>query len=218
MKSFQNLVMLQNLYRLRALGVDYIDPMTVNIKDDQTLPLQMIPLQQMIAACHLCDLSKSRSKAMTGFGNPEADVMIIDAYVSMADDESGAGFSGRSGATLRKMVENVLQIPYEAVFLTHAVKCKPAGTKVPSASEWQTCSPYLFKQIELVKPKVIITLGPDAYRMLTDDESAFEQVRGQKIAFGPATLVPIYHPQHLLRNPSQKQVTFHDLLNIKSCL
>jgi DNA polymerase len=217
-KSFQNLMLLQNLYRLKAIGFNYIDPVTINVKNDQSLPIQLAPLHQMIATCHLCDLSKSRSRAMPGSGNPDAEVLIVDAYVSMAEDESGTYFAGRSGATLKKMIENVLQIPYESVYITHAVKCKPSGTKTPSPSEWNSCKPYLFKQIELVRPKVIIALGADAYSLLTDDDASFEQVRGQKIAFGSHTLIPIHHPQFLLRNPSQKQVTFHDLQTIKSCL
>ena len=188
------------------------------MKNDQLLPHELMPLHQMVSSCHLCDLSKSRSQAMPGFGNPNADVMVVDAYVSMAEDESGTYFSGRSGSSLKKMIENVLRIPHQSVYLTHAVKCKPSGSKTPSPSEWNSCKPYLFKQIELIRPKVIIALGPDAYALLTGDENGFDQVRGQKIAFGSHTLVGIYHPQFLLRNPSLKQATLHDLQTIKSCL
>lgn len=218
MKSFQNLMLLQNLYRLKASGAKYIDPITINVRNDQSLPGDLGALHQMIASCHLCDLSKSRTRAMTGWGAPKADLMIVDDYVSMAEDESGSHFAGRSGSSLKKMIENVLMIPHQSAYLTHAVKCKPSGTKTPSPSEWSSCKPYLFKQIELVAPKVIVALGPDAYSLLTGDETPFEQVRGQKIAFGNHTVVPIYHPQYLLRNPSLKQVTLHDLHTIKSCL
>jgi DNA polymerase len=216
--SFQNLVLLQNLYRLKAVGFDYIDPVTVNVRDDLSLPADLQQMQRMVSTCHLCDLSKSRTRAMEGFGNPNAEVMVVDAYVSMAEDESGLYFAGRSGASLKKMIENVLQIPHQSVYMTHAVKCKPAGSNTPSPSEWSSCSPYLFKEIDLVAPRVIIALGADAYRLLCNDESPFEQVRGQKVVFGNATLIPIYHPQYLLRNPSLKQVTFHDLQTIKGCL
>jgi uracil-DNA glycosylase len=217
-KSYQNLLMLQNLYRLKAVGYEYIDPVTINVRDDQTLPSEHSALHDMIASCHLCDLSKSRSQAMAGTGNPDAEVMIVDASVSMAEDESNSYFSGRSGSSLRKMIENVLQIPAASVYLTHAVKCKPLGSNQPSPSEWDSCKPYLFKQIELINPKVIVALGPDAYARLTGDTTPFEQVRGQKVAFGAQQVVAIYHPQYLLRNPSLKQVTLHDLHTIKSCL
>lgn len=216
--SYQNLLLLQNLYRLKAVGYDYIDPVTVNLRDDQMLPSEIGALQRMITTCHLCDLSKSRTQAMAGTGNPDAELMIIDAYVSMAEDESCRYFAGRSGLSLQKMVEKVLQLPAEAVYYTHAVKCKPSGSKTPSTSEWNSCKPYLFKQIELVDPKIVVALGDDAYRLLTGDTTPFEQLRGQKIAFGERTLVPIYHPHYLLRNPSLKRVTLHDLNTIKSCL
>lgn len=218
MKSFQDLLLLQNLYRLKSVGYDYIDPIAVNCRDDQLLPGQMEQLQAMISQCHLCDLSKSRRQPMSGTGNKNADVMLIDSYVSMAEDESGGYYTGRSGASLKKMIENVLGIPHEDVYLTHAVKCKPLGSKIPSASEWNSCKSYLFKQIELVAPKIVIPLGPDAYTLLTGDESPFEQIRGQKITFGDYEVIPIYHPAYLLRNPSLKQVAFNDLKTIKAAI
>ena len=218
MTSYQNLMLLQNLYRLKAMGFGYIDPVTINVRNDQSLPSEIQALHGMISGCHLCDLSKSRTRVMSGWGIPDARLMIVDDYVSLAEDESGVYFAGRSGASLRKMVENVLELPAESVYMTHAVKCKPSGSKTPSPSEWNSCKPYLFKQIEIVAPKVIVALGPDAYTLLTGDESPFEQVRGRKVAFGERTVVPIYHPQYLLRNPSLKQVTLHDLYTIKSCL
>ena len=155
---------------------------------------------------------------MSGWGNPGADVMFVDAYVSLAEDESGSYFVGRSGTSLKKMIENVLQIPHEDVYITHAVKCKPLGSHTPSASEWNSCKSYLFKQIDLIKPKIVIPLGPDAYRLLSGDESRFDLVRGQKIRFGNYEIIPIYHPQFLLRNPSLRQETFNDLKTIKSYL
>lgn len=218
MRSFQNLLLLQNLYRLKAVGYDYIDPIVINQKDEQILPSQLGPLHAMISQCHLCDLSKSRRQPMSGQGNPKADVMFIDAYVSMAEDESGEYFVGRSGGSLKKMIENVLDIPYENAYITHAVKCKSLGSKIPSDSEWNSCKSYLFKQIELVTPRIIVPLGPEAYRLVCNDESSFEQVRGQQIEFGSATIIPIYHPAFLLRNPSFRQTTFNDLKLIKSFL
>jgi DNA polymerase len=211
-------LLLQNLYRLKSIGFDYIDPIVINHKDEQTLPAQLGPLHSMISQCHLCDLSKSRRQPMSGQGNPKADVMFVDAYVSMAEDESGEYFVGRSGTSLKKMIENVLEMSYEETYITHAVKCKPLGTKTPSTSEWNSCKSYLFKQIELVSPRIIVPLGPDAYQMLCNDESPFEQVRGQKIDFGASSIIPIFHPAYLLRNPSQRQTTFNDLQFIKSLL
>jgi DNA polymerase len=144
--------------------------------------------------------------------------MIVDAYVSMSEDEHNSYYTGRSGMSLRNMIEKVLLMNINDVYMTHAVKCRPLGSKEPSKSEFDSCKAYLFKQIELIKPKIIIALGRDAYMLITDDNTPFEQVRGQKIAFASFTLVPIYHPTFLLRNPSLKRDTLNDLNKIKSLL
>jgi len=211
--------MLQNLYRLKALGFSYSDPFVTNISTaSQQLPDDLTQLQSIIGGCHLCDLSKSRRQSMGGTGNPNADLLIIDAYVSVSEDATNSYYAGRSGESLIKMIENVIGIKKEDVYITHAVKCKPLGTNIPSQSEFASCKPYLYKQIEAIRPKVVMALGPDAYRLLSGDDTPFEQVRGHKINFGDYTIVPIYHPQFLLRNPSLKSETLRDLKIIKSCL
>ena len=211
--------MLQNLYRLKALGFNYSDPFVTNRSSSvQELPDDLLALQTIVSQCHLCDLSKSRQQSMGGVGNPDAELMIVDAYVSVSEDATNAYYAGRSGESLVKMIENVIGRRKEDVYFTHAVKCKPLGTNTPSLSEFDSCKPYLFKQIERIKPKVIMTLGPDAYHLLSGDDTPFEQVRGHKINFGDYLIIPIYHPQFLLRNPSMKSETLTDLKTIKSCL
>jgi len=211
--------MLKNLYRLKALGFSYSDPFVTNRPTTaQELPDDLFQLQEIISQCYLCDLSKSRQQSMSGLGNPNAELMIIDAYVSISEDTENSFYVGKSGESLVKMIENVLRVKKEDVYITHAVKCKPLGTNTPSKSEFNSCKPYLYKQIEQVKPKVVMTLGEEAYKLLSGDDTPFEQVRGQKIKVDDYTIIPIYHPQFLLRNPSMKGDTLNDLKTIKSCL
>jgi len=155
---------------------------------------------------------------MYGYGNIHADIMIVDAYVSHSENEHNAYYVGRSGLSLKNMVEKVLLKRIDEVYLTHAVKCKPRDSKEPSTSEFESCKAYLFKQIDLIQPKIIIALGEKAYRLITGDTTPFEQVRGERVNFSTFSLVPIYHPTHLLRNPSLKRETLHDLNKIKSAL
>ncbi len=218
MRSFQNLLVLQNLYRLRALGCTYSDPILINLPSADPLPSQYDQLCSLIGNCHLCDLSKSRTQSMSGYGDPNADLMILDAFVSTAVDESKQYYAGHSGSTLKKMIENVLMLDTRQVFITHGVKCKPLGTQLPSESEIQSCQSYLFKQLELIKPKIIMPLGGEAYEILTGDTTPFEQVRGREIPFGQITVIPIYHPAFLLRNPSLKKVAMQDLQKIRELL
>lgn len=218
MKSYQNLVLLQNLYRLKAIGFEYIDPFNVNEKSKFDTPNSIEELSQNIATCHLCDLSKSRTQSMSGYGNPHADLMIVDYTVSPTQDSSNNFYAGRSGETLKNMIEKVLNLSLNDVYLTHAVKCKPLKSNKPSPSEWNSCKSYLFSQIEFVKPKIIVTLGHEAYAHITQDEDNFENVRGHVIDFKSYKLIPIYHPLYLFRNPEFKKTTMADLKTIKSCL
>jgi len=221
LKSYQNLVLLKSLYRYKSLGFAYTDPISIN--NDQkpfsmSLPDDINALHKQVSQCHLCDLSKSRQRVLYGFGNANANIMFIDGSPSMIEDESGDSFSGRSGVSLQKMIENVLGLGVHDIYLTHVLKCRPSHHHKILDSELSSCKPYIFKQIELVNPKVIVTLGELAYTSLMKDEDAFENVRGQKIPFDKRTLVPIYHPAHLLRNPSLKKCTMHDLQVIKGLL
>ncbi|PHS56814.1 MAG: uracil-DNA glycosylase [Sulfurimonas sp.] len=218
MKSFQNLLLLQNLYRLKALGFEYIDSFSVNQKTSHEKALNLIELAKDISSCHLCDLSKSRTQSMSGFGNTNADLMIIDFNVSLSDDNSNSYYSGRSGETLKKMIENVLKLSINDVYLTHAIKCKALNSNIPSDSEFDSCKNYLFSQINFVKPKVIVTLGEEAYAKVTSENDNFVSVRGHVIDFKDYKLIPIFHPNHLLRNPDDKKITLNDLKTIKSCL
>lgn len=218
MKSFQNLVLLQNLYRLKALGFLYSDPFSVNQKSSDEVPANLEHLSQTISTCHLCDLSKSRTQSMSGYGNPHAELMIIDFSVSLSDDSQNGYYNGRSGESLRNMIEKVLELQISDVYFTHAIKCKTLNSNTPSLSEWDSCKSHLFSQIEFVKPKVIVTLGNDAYYKVTGEHENFENVRGHVIDFKNYKLIPIYHPQYLLRNPELKKLTLSDLKTIKSCL
>jgi DNA polymerase len=119
---------------------------------------------------------------------------------------------------LRDMIEKVLNLNLEDIYFTHAVKCKPFGFQNPSPSECSSCTPFLSKQIELVKPKLIVTLGADAYQILTGDNSDFERLRGEIIPFGDTLIIPMYHPLYLVRNPSLKKEAFRDLQTIKGHL
>ncbi|QOP45557.1 uracil-DNA glycosylase [Sulfurimonas paralvinellae] len=219
MKSFQNLILLQNLYRLKSIGYEYIDHFTINEKRNYEQPSSLDELLHNVHNCHLCDLSKSRTQSMGGYGNANANLVIIDYLVSQAQDSADSYYVGRSGETLKNMIEKVLHLNINDIYVTHAIKCKPLQSNKPSPSEWNSCKSYLFSQLEFIKPKVIVTLGEEAYAHLTNDTADnFENVRGHVIDYKDYKLIPIYHPQYLLRNPELKKITLNDLHTIKSCL
>ncbi len=218
MKSYQNFVLLQNLYRQKALGFTYTNPFFINETNIQEIPTTLENLVKNISTCHLCDLNKSRTQSMSGYGNSNADLMIIDFNVSHIDDSNNSYFNGKSGDSLKKMVEKIIELNINDIYFTHAIKCKPINSNKPSISEFNTCKSYLFSQIEFIKPKVIVTLGEDAYYKVTDENDNFEDARGNILEFKNYKLIPIYHPQFLLSNPNLKKITLTDLKTIKSCL
>jgi len=216
--SYQNLILIQNLHRLKAIGFNYINPFNINEKHYYSKPLSFSALLKDISQCHLCDLSKSRLQSMAGYGDIHSNIMVVDFNVSESQDRENNYYSGRSGEMLKEMLEKTLMLNIENIYYTHSIKCKPLNSNIPSSSEWNSCRSYLFTQIEFIKPKIILTLGEDVYRNITSDTENFEKIRGHIIDFKEYKLIPIYHPKHILRNPELQQITLNDLKKIKSYL
>lgn len=218
MKSLQNHLLLQNLYRLKALGYKYIDPILTNHKNDAQNNSNIFELKSMIENCHLCDLNKSRRQSMSGFGNIKSKIFFIDSVVSLSDDSSNSYFSANAGEIFKNMVEKVLLLDINDIYYTHLVKCRPYGSNAPSDSEYASCRHYLQNQLSIVQPKIIVTLGALAYEKFTEDSTEFNRIRGHVIDYKDYLLIPIQHPNVLLRNPSLKKDAMHDLKIIKSFL
>jgi len=219
MKNLKNALLLKQLYQLKQLGYQYTS--VTPYKEDQpdlTLPNTLDGLKKQALNCHLCTLSKSRQKVVFGEGNSHAKVMIVGDGPSASDDSFGKIFTGRSGELLTKMIENVLGLSREEIYITNLLKCKALDSQIPSPAHAHTCHPYLLKEIELINPSVIIAFGSLAYQYLTNDDSPMEKVRGTFHTQGDYTIIPTYHPNYLLRNPSAKKDIFKDLLKVKDIL
>ena len=219
MKNLRNALLLKQLYQLKQLGYNYTN-ITVYKEEELnlSLPNTLEALKKQAQNCHLCELSKSRQKVVYGEGDPHADLLFIGEAPGATEDSSGKPFVGRSGELLTKMIENVLQISRADVYITNIVKCRPPNNQVPTPSQAHTCQPYLLKQIELIKPKLIVTLGATAYHFLTGDETEISKVRGTVHKQNGYTLIPTYHPSYLLRNPSAKKDVFEDLKKVKELM
>ncbi len=219
MKNLKNALLLKQLYQLKQLGYRYTSASI--FKEDETdlaLPNSLEKLKEQALKCHLCELSKSRTNVVFGEGNPNAAVMFVGEGPGATEDSMGRPFVGRSGELLTKMIENVLLIPRSEVYIANIVKCRPPNNRVPTPTEAHTCQPFLNRQIELVKPKIIITLGGTAYHYLTGDETGITKVRGTLHQQHGYTLIPTYHPSFLLRNPSAKKEVFEDLKKVKALM
>lgn len=219
MKNLRNALLLKQLIQLKQLGYKYTSVTPYKEEEqDLTLPNTLESLKKQAMECHLCELSKSRQKAVFGEGNPQADILFVGEGPGASEDSSGKPFVGRSGELLTKMIENVLQLSRDDVYITNVVKCRPPNNAMPTPVQAHTCQPYLMKQIELIKPKLIITLGATAYHYLTGDETEISKIRGTLWKENNYTVIPTYHPSYLLRNPSAKKEVFEDLLKVKALM
>jgi len=219
MKNLHNALQLKQLYLLKQMGYRYTDvkPSDLESEPDE-LPSDLESLRRIVDSCHLCELSKSRHKVVFGEGDPQADLMFVGEGPGATEDSTGRPFVGRAGELLTKMIENVLHISRSQAYITNIVKCRPPGNRVPTPTEAFTCRPYLLKQIEIVRPRIIVTLGATAYRYLTNDDTPISRVRGHLIHTESYLLIPTFHPSYLLRNPSAKKEAYHDMLKVKEML
>lgn len=186
-------------------------------------------LQSETENCILCKLATTRKKIVFGEGNPKADVMFIGEGPGRREDESGRPFVGRSGELLTRMIEKHMQINRSQVFIANIVKCRPTvnmlGEKdrAPDKEEVQACSPYLTKQILLISPKAIVTLGGPSSKFILQTDIGITRLRGtwgkwqQQIP-----VMPTYHPSYILRNGGessrQNQEFVEDLKKVLALL
>ncbi len=221
MKNFQKLKLLQNLYQYKSLGYKYFDDVKLANFDKEEIvhdSNSMDSLKRVVNNCSLCDLSKSRKHVVFGEGDNNAKIMFIGEGPGAMEDESGRPFVGKAGQLLNKIIETTLYLKREEVYIANIVKCRPPNNRVPIPQEADKCLPFLLKQIEFIKPKIIISLGATSYRYLTKDQSPISRVRGEIINFGDGLLMPTFHPSYLLRNPSAKKFVFADMLKVRSMI
>ena len=208
--------LLRNLYNLKSFGYEYhetLDFFSSEVKNFK-LPNNLDALKNSVEHCYLCELCKSRKNVLFGYGNANSDIMFISDEPSNSEDELGVFYSGKSGELLTKMIENVLNIQKEEVYLTTLVKCKSLNGL--NNSNIDTCNDYLLKQIELIKPKLIVALGERTYSYLLKNNMNFAQIRGKDLVYNVITLIATFSPSFLLRNPSSKKDAYYDMLKIKN--
>jgi len=217
MVKMNKLLKLKQLYNLKLGGDDYFEGFS-SISANYKMPSELKELKNIVLNCNLCNLSKTRTNIVFGEGNPHSKIFFIGEAPGRDEDLQGKPFVGRSGQLLTKMIENVLNIKREEVYITNIVKCRPPQNREPEIEEIESCKPYLLKQIDIVKPKIIVTLGRIAFKYLLNEEIPITKARGNIYNFNGIKVIPTYHPSYLLRNPSKKKEAFIDLKLIKEFL
>jgi len=174
-------------------------------------------LNGAICGCLKCPLGATRTKFVFGVGNPDADVMFIGEGPGADEDAKGEPFVGRAGKLLDKIID-ATGMKRADVYICNIVKCRPPNNRAPLPAEEETCTPYLMKQIELVKPKFIICLGRTAAQWLLKTTDGLSAMRGRMHDFHGSRLIVTYHPAALLRNPEWKKPTWEDMKMLMKAL
>jgi uracil-DNA glycosylase family 4 len=167
-------------------------------------------LNGMINTCMKCSLGKTRKKFVFGVGNPKADVVVVGEAPGADEDEKGEPFVGRAGQLLTKILEAV-QFKREEVFICNILKCRPPNNRDPQPEEIECCEPYLWKQLEIIKPKMILCAGRIAGQSLLKTKDSLGDLRGKMHDYRGIPLMVTYHPAALLRNPNWKRPCWEDV-------
>ena len=168
-------------------------------------------IREHIGDCTRCRLHKQgRKQIVFGVGNPKAELMFIGEAPGADEDQQGEPFVGRAGQLLNNMIK-AMGLQREDVYIANIIKCRPPGNRTPERDECDTCSPFLMRQIEVIRPKAIVALGAVAAKTLLAINAPMSELRGRWYDFRGTKLAVTYHPAFLLRDPRQKKEAWKDL-------
>jgi DNA polymerase len=173
--------------------------------------MDWVQLKASAAACTACALHKQRKQAVLGVGDERAEWLFVGEGPGAEEDARGEPFVGQAGKLLDSMLAAIDLKRGENVYIANIVKCRPPGNRTPEPSEAQACEPYLTRQIELIRPKLIIALGKVAAQNLLGSDATISSMRGRLHTHGGTPLIVTYHPAYLLRNLPDKSKAWEDL-------
>lgn len=185
-------------------------PELFNDKENWETSSSLETLNNLIGNCTKCSLHKNRNKFVFGSGNPDANVMVIGEGPGAEEDIQGLPFVGRAGKLLTDILK-AIKFERDEVYIANIVKCRPPGNRTPLPDEMDTCLPYLKKQIELIKPKMILCLGLTAAKGLLKTKESLANLRGKIFDYEGTTVMVTFHPAALLRNPNWKRDCWEDV-------
>ena len=170
-----------------------------------------------IGDCRRCRLCEKRTNVVFGVGNPRARLMFVGEGPGADEDAQGEPFVGRAGQLLTKIIE-AMQMGRPDVYIANIVKCRPPENRTPLPDEVSTCSPFLFRQIASIRPRVIVCLGTPAAQTLLGTRETITRLRGVFREVGGIRVMPTFHPAYLLRNPAAKRDVWEDMKQVMTVL
>jgi DNA polymerase len=184
---------------------------------DTDASLNLLAYGDVVAGCTRCALAQTRTQVVFGSGNPNADLMFVGEAPGFHEDKNGVPFVGAAGKLLSKLLEGI-GLSREDVYIANTLKCRPPGNRDPQPEEIEACEPHLFRQIELIRPRVVATLGNFATKLLSGKPDGITRVHGraQQVVLGgnEVCLYPIFHPAAALYTPRMLEVLEADFARI----
>lgn len=184
-------------------------------KGRKTRPLiSLADVRSELGDCQRCKLHKTRTNIVFGAGNERAKLVFVGEGPGKDEDMQGEPFVGAAGELLTRIIE-AINLNRKDVYICNVVKCRPPNNRTPAKDEIEACKPFLFKQLQVLKPPLICTLGTVATQALLETTAPVSILRGRFHDFRGARLLPTYHPAYLLRNPAQKRAVWEDMQMIQ---
>lgn len=192
-----------------------LSPMMLKRKSAEEMNDSLEAVAGEVSACSSCRLCERRIKAVPGFGAERPDVLVVGEGPGADEDVSGIPFVGKAGQYLDKWLDAVGMSRHRDCFIANVVKCRPPGNRDPQSDEIEACIPFLRRQIEILRPRMILTVGRIAAQTLIGDEAPLGRLRGKTYRFNGIPLIPTYHPSGVLRDPSLRRAVWDDLKRLK---
>ncbi len=168
-------------------------------------------LRSAIGDCQRCKLARHRTHIVFGVGNPHAALMFVGEGPGHDEDKQGEPDVGRAGQPLTEIITKGMRLRREDVYIANVIKCRPPNNRNPEADEVAACQPFLQRQIDLIRPQVIVALGTFAAQVLLATRTPITRLRGQWHDYHGTRLMPTFHPAYLLRNPNDKRLVWEDV-------
>jgi len=168
-------------------------------------------LRAELGDCQRCKLCRGRTNIVFGIGNPKATLMFVGEGPGRDEDLKAEPFVGRAGQLLTEIITKGMKLRREDVYIANVIKCRPPDNRNPEPDEIAACQPFLLRQIELIRPRVIVALGTFAAQTLLAQRTPISRLRGKWFDYQGVKLMPTLHPAYLLRNPNDKRLVWEDI-------
>jgi DNA polymerase len=175
-------------------------------------------IREDLGDCTRCKLHRlGRRQIVFGVGSPRAKLMFVGEAPGRDEDIQGIPFVGRAGQLLTKMIE-AIGLTRDEVYIANVIKCRPPENRSPEPDEIASCEPFLLRQFDAIRPKVLVALGSVAMKVLLKSDAPISRLRGKVLDYRGAKLVPTFHPAFLLRSPDKKREAWEDLKKVRALL